>query len=170
MVLISASVFERLGISWTSMLFHLVNVVILIVALYFILYKPVKKIVRDHRQKLKDVFDENKKLGEEALEMQQKYEGMIEDVKREAMRVSAEAAEKAQQKSDEIIKHAQEQADNIIESAKKDVAASKLRLKNEFRDSVSKMAVDIAEKVLEREVSEKDNKDIIDACLKEWDE
>ena len=170
MIFISASIFERLGISWTSILFHLVNVVILIVALYFLLYKPVKKIIYNHRQKLKDVFDENKKLEEDALEMKQKYEGMIEDVKQEAMRVSAEAAEKAQRKSDEIINHAKEQADNILENAKKDVAASKLRLKNEFRDSVSKMAVDIAEKVLEREVSEEDNKDIIDACLKEWDE
>ena len=78
------------------MLFHLVNIVLLIVALYFLLYKPVKKIVADHRQKLKDVFEENKKLGEDALEMQQKYENMIGDIKQEAMRVSAEAAEKAQ--------------------------------------------------------------------------
>lgn len=171
MTFISAeSIFERLGISWTSMLFHLVNIVILVVALYFLLYKPVKKIIYNHRQKLKDIFEENKKLNEDALEMQHKYEGLMEDAKQEAMRVSAAAAEKAQEKSDEIIRHAQAQAENIISGAKKDAEASKIRLKNEFRDSVSKAAVDIAGKVLEREVSEKDNKDIIDACLKEWDE
>ena len=168
MIFIS-SIFDNLGISWTSMLFHLVNLVILIVALFFLLYKPVKKIVQNQREKAKEVFEENKRLNEEALEMQHKYEGLIEESKQEAMRVSAEAAQKAQEKSDEIIRHAQEQADNIVESAKKDVEASKIRLQNEFRESVSKMAVDIAEKVLEREVSEKDNKAIIDACLKEWE-
>ena len=42
----------------------------------------------------------------------------------------------------------------------------KERLKSDFKDAVGKLGVEIAEKVLEREISERDNNDIIDKSLK----
>ena len=35
---------------------------------------------------------------------------------------------------------------------------------------MSVLAVDIAEKVLQREIDDSDNEKIIDECLKEWEE
>jgi F-type H+-transporting ATPase subunit b len=162
--------FEKLGITWQGMVFHLTAIVVLAVALFFILYKPMKKIIAAHNKKLSDIFDENQKLNEEALGVKQKYDGMLASVKEESARVGAETAQKAQLKADELIASAEAVSQNIIESAKAEVLATKKRLKNDFDKSVSRMAVDIAGKVLEREINEKDNKSIIDECLSEWSE
>ncbi len=162
-------IFGKLGITLQGMLFHIIALAVLVAVMVFLLYKPMKKIISDHNKHLNDVFSENDKLNAEALDMKNKYEGMVADVKQEAVRVSAEAAEKAQVRADEIVSQAEKSAQNILLSAKEESKASKERLSNEFKTAVSKMAVDIAGKVLEREISEKDNKDIIDACLTEWE-
>lgn len=163
-------IFEKLGITWQGMLFHLIALVVLIVALTLLLYNPIKKMIKGHNDKLKNIFEDNDKLNAESAEMKQKYEVMVSEVKQEAMRVSAEATAKAQVRADEIIAEAENNASNILESAKVESLSYKERLKNEFKSSVSKMSVEIAGKVLEREVSEKDNKKIIDACLTEWEQ
>ena len=43
-------------------------------------------------------------------------------------------------------------------------------MKNDYRETVGRLAVDIAEKVLEREIDKKDNAKIIDKCLDEWED
>lgn len=162
-------IFEKLGLGLFEICFHTLNLIILIVALTFLLFKPIKKMIDNHKAKLNDIFEQNQKLNSEANEMKHKYDQLLSEMKQEVMRVSAEAAEKAQAKSDEMIESAKEQAKNIVDTAKKEVAAEKLRLKNDFRDSVAGLAVEIAGKVLAREVKPSDNKKIIDECLSEWE-
>ena len=43
------------------------------------------------------------------------------------------------------------------------------QLKAEYRDSVNKLAVQIAQKLLEREISEKDNAELIEQVLSDWE-
>ena len=44
--LLAENIFDALGITVTSVLLHLLNLAILTVGLYFLLFKPVKKMVR----------------------------------------------------------------------------------------------------------------------------
>lgn len=167
---ICENVFESLGLGWWEILFHTVNLIILVVALWFLLFKPIKKMIRNHKEKLDDVFQKNKKLEEETAKIKNEYSELMEDAKKEAVKISLEAAENAKRKSDETIENANKQAQNIIEEAKRETRVEQERLKSDFKDTVGKLSVEIAEKVLEREVSEDDNRDIIDRCLKEWED
>lgn len=164
------NVFENLGLGWWEILFHTVNLIILVVALWFLLYKPIKKMIARHKEKLDDVFEKNKKLEADAEKMKSEYAALMDDAKKEAVKISLEAAENAKRKSDETIENANIQAKNIIEEAKRETRVEKERLKSDFKDAVGKLSVDIAEKVLEREISEEDNREIIDKCLKEWED
>lgn len=167
---ICENVFESLGLGWWEILFHTVNLIILVVALWFLLFKPIKKMIRKHKEKLDDVFEKNKKLEADAVTMKDEYAALIEDAKKEAVKISLEAAQNAKRKSEETIENANIQAKNIIEEAKRETKVEKERLKSDFKDAVGKLGVEIAEKVLEREISERDNNDIIDKCLKEWED
>lgn len=164
------NIFESLGLGLWEILFHTVNLLILIIALRFLLYKPVKRMIENHKTKLNEVFEQNQKLNSEASAMKQKYDTMLEEAKQEVMKVSAQAAHNAEMKSEETIEEAKLQAKNILENAKKEAIAEKQRLANDYRDSVSRLAVEIAEKVLEREINEKDNKKIIEECIAQWED
>lgn len=162
-------ILKQLGLGWQDILFHAINLIILVVALYFILYKPVKKMVANHKAKLDDVFKENQKLNAEAHEIKHKNDQILAQVKQEAAKVTEDAIIKAEERSVQVIADAKQKANNILETAKKEAIAEKQRLKTDFRESTSKLAIDIAEKLLEREVTEKDNALIIDKCLSDWD-
>lgn len=162
-------ILEKLGLSWMSVLFHVLNLLILIAALYYLLYKPVRKMIADHRQKLDSVFEENRRLNAEAAEMKHEYETKTAAMRDELGKVAEEAAKSAQAKADETLSAARAQARTIVENARKEAVAENQRMKNEYQEKVSALAIAMAERVLEREVSEDDNRKIIDECLKEWE-
>lgn len=158
-------ILEKLGLGGWEILFHFINLVILVVALYFLLFKPVKKIIAGHRKKLDDIYSENSKMREETDALKSSYE----DMKQKALEESAQISERAVVRSGEIIEEAQRKADAIVENAQKEAIAERHRIKNELHDTVGHIAVEIAGKILEREVNEEDNKRIIDESLAEWE-
>ena len=162
-------ILEKLGLSWMSVLFHVLNLLILIAALYYLLYKPVRKMIADHRQKLDSVYEGNRRLNAEAADMKHECEAETAAMRDELGKVAEEAAKSAQAKADETLSAARAQAKTIVENARKEAVAENQRMKNEYQEKVSALAIAMAERVLEREVSEDDNRKIIDECLKEWE-
>lgn len=170
MALLSTNIFEALGLDWKSILFYLVNLVILVGVMVLLLYKPVKKMLNAKRQSLNETYEENARLKSESEKLKAEYEEKNEKLKTESARLSAEAAEKAQQQANVIIEQAQQQAKSIVDSAKKDATYQKEQLKNEYRDSVNTLAVQVAQKLLEREISNEDNSALIEQVLSDWED
>ncbi|MCH5162533.1 MAG: ATP synthase F0 subunit B [Clostridiales bacterium] len=170
MTLISANIFDALGLDWRSILFYLGNLVILLVILGLLLYKPIKKMLKNKRDSLNSVYDENEKLKSESEKLQADYDKKVEELQTESARLSAEVAETAQARADAIIGEAQAKAKSIVDAAKKDALVQKEQLKTEYRDSVNELAVGIAQKLLEREITEADNAALIEQALSEWEE
>lgn len=164
------SIFTMLGLDGWSILFYAVNLIVLIGLLVLILYKPVKKMLKEKRQALDDTFKENERLKEESDKLNAEYNKMVEDMKVESARVAAEVASSARERADAIVEQAKEQANAILDAAKKDASGQKEQLKNEYRDSVNKLAVQIAQKLLEREISDADNSALIEQVLSDWED
>ena len=166
---LSANILEVFGLDWKSMLFYIVNFLILLGAMIGLLYKPVKNMLKNKRESLDSAFAENEKLKEESAKSKAEYEKLTEDAKLENARVAATVAAAAQEKADAIIEEAQEQAKSIVAAAKKESATQMEQLKGEYRDSVNTLAVQIAEKLLEREISSADNDELIEQVLSDWE-
>lgn len=161
--------FEKLGIDVGSIIFYAISLVVLVVALYLLLYKPVTKMIQAHRAKLDEVFEENKRLNEEAEKIKEQNEKEMERVRIESMRIAEEAATKASAVSDELLAEAEKKAKAILETARNDAQVERKRLETEFRDTVGQLAVEISEKILQREVLHTDNEKLIDESLSEWE-
>lgn len=167
---VSANLLEVFGLDWKSILFYVVNFILLIAALVLLLYKPVKKMLKEKRRSLDDVYSENEKLKAESEAQKAEYLKMTEDMKLENARISAKAAVDAQKKADAIIDEAQAQAQTIINNAKKEAATQSEQLKGEYRESVNTLAVQVAQKLLEREITDEDNSALIEQVLSDWED
>ena len=164
-----ANILEVFGLDWKSMLFYVVNFLILLAVMIGLLYKPVKKMLKAKRESLDNVYEENEKLKAESASNAAEYEQKMAELKLEAARASATAAEAAQQKADAILAEAQDQAKAIVDAAKKESATQMEQLKGEYRDSVNNLAVQVAQKLLEREITESDNDALIEQVLSDWE-
>lgn len=168
--LISADLLESLGLNGWSILFYAVNLIILIGGLTFLLYKPVKKMLKNKRESIENTLGENERLKSESEQMNADYKKMVEDLQLKNALVAKEVASAAKERADAIIAEAQEQARSIVNAAKKDAQSQKEQLKNEYLDSVNRLAVQIAQKLLEREFSEADNSALIEQVLSDWED
>ncbi|MDE7108310.1 MAG: ATP synthase F0 subunit B [Clostridiales bacterium] len=167
--LLCDNILEVFGLDWKSMLFYVVNFLILLGAMIGLLYKPVKNMLKKKRESLDDVYAENEKLKAESETREAEYQKKTEELKLENARIAANAAEAAQQKADAIIADAQEQAKSIVDAAKKESATQMEQLKGEYRNSVNNVAVQVAQKLLEREITESDNDALIEQVLSDWE-
>ena len=125
--------------------------------------------MREKRKNLDDIYAENEKLKAEGEELRVQYDKMVEDMKLENTRAAAKLAEVAQERADAILEEARKQAEVIVAAAKKESLTQQEQLKTEYRDSVNKLALQIAQKLLEREISQKDNSQLIEQVLSDWE-
>ncbi|MBR5968127.1 MAG: ATP synthase F0 subunit B, partial [Lachnospiraceae bacterium] len=77
----------------------------------------------------------------------------------------ASAQKTAASQSDEIIRAANEQAVAIKSKAEADIAQERRKAVNELKGEIGSMAMEIAGKVIEREISEKDHEKLIDEFI-----
>ena len=168
-VLLSTNIFDALGLDWKSLLFYLGNFVILVTVLVLLLYKPIKKMLQNKRKALNDIAEDHARLKEESETQKTEYDKQLEELKVKNAELSAEIVESAQKRAEAIVAEAQKRAQSIEDAAKRDALSQQEQLKNEYRDSVNRLAVVIAQKMLEREITDKDNAELIEQVLSDWE-
>jgi F-type H+-transporting ATPase subunit b len=100
--------------------------------------------------------------------LQAEYAGLMGKANTEIARINEEAAITAELQAKGIIEDAKKNAKVIADKAAGDIALEKAKMKAEFKNEVAEIAVDIAGKILMREIREEDTERVIDDSLHEW--
>lgn len=129
------------------------------------LFKPVRAILEKRQQKADAEIREAITAKEEAQQIKTTYEKNMNDAREKAGEIIELAQKTATAKSDQIIREASEQAVAIKAKAEADIAQERRKAVNEVKDEIGSMAMEIAGKVIEREVSEKDHTKLIDEFI-----
>lgn len=154
-----------LGINLETILAHALNIIVLFFTLRFLLYKPVKKFMDERANSYTQREEDVKNSEKSATELKEKYEFQMHDSKNEAEKIILDSRKDANKRAEEIINQASEHSKTIIEQTRKDIVEERANAKIAMREEVADLAIGIANRVLEREVSAEDNKHIIDSFL-----
>lgn len=156
---------ESLGLSWQIIIAYLINIVILFLFLRFLLYKPIRKYL-DHRElAYKQKQDDIAMQEEQANEIKAKYDGFMSKANEESTKIISESRLHANERSNEIVQEAREQAGQMMEHTRREIAEERKNARVAMGEEVADLAVSIATRILEREVSAQDNKHIVDKFL-----
>ncbi|MBQ8599430.1 MAG: F0F1 ATP synthase subunit B [Oscillospiraceae bacterium] len=142
------------------------NLLILLVLVKKFLFKPVLNILQQRQDEVDKIYADANKAKEEATPLRADYENRLASAKEEASEIVKTAAAQAQRRSVEIVDEAQEKANALRARAEAEIAQEKKKAINEIKDEISGMAVDIASKVVEREISAKDHEKLIEDFIK----
>lgn len=140
---------------------QLINLLLLFLLVRHFLFKPVNSILAQRQEEINHDYEEAEKAQDEAFALRDEYQKRIGDAKAEASDILKTAAAKASQHSEEIVLEAQQQAARLKEKADEQIALEKKKAMNELKDEISGIAVDIASKVVEREINAKDHEALI---------
>ena len=131
-----------------------------------LLLNPVKKVIAERKAKADSQIADAQKLRTEAEAMKAEYEQNLQNARTEANQIVAAAQKTATARSEELLGEARAQAAALKQKAEADIAQERKKAVNEVKDEIGGMAMEIASKVVEREIREADHKDLIDEFIK----
>ena len=150
---------------WTFVA-QICNLMIQLVIFKKLLLNPVKKVIAERKAKADSQIADAQKLRTEAEAMKAGYEQNLQNARTEANQIVAAAQKTATARSEELLGEARAQAAALKQKAEADIAQERKKAVNEVKDEIGGMAMEIASKVVEREIREADHKDLIDEFIK----
>ena len=145
-----------------DLLLHVINVLILFFFLRWLLYKPVMKFLRARDARMAAERDEIRRGQDEVKSQLQHYNELIENARDESARIVQQSNELAREHAKEIVDSAKAEAEEIVARAEREAQYSRAHAKDVLRNEIADMAVDIASKIVKREISAEDNRAIIE--------
>ena len=149
-------------IFWTIVVFSL-----LLVVLKKYAWKPILSAVDERNKSIEDALKAADKAKEEMLSLNADNERILMEAKKERDILLKEGREI----KDNIIAEAKDkakiEADKILITAKEQINNEKMKAITELKNQVAEMSIDIAEKILKSELSDKNKqKELIAEALK----
>ena len=130
-----------------------------------LLLEPVRKVIAQRKAKADSQIEEARQLRAEAEAMKAEYEANMRSARAEANQIVAAAQKTAAARSEEMLNEARTQAAALKQKAEADIAQERRKAVNEVKDEIGGMAIEIASKVVEREIREADHKALIDEFI-----
>ena len=127
----------------------------------------VKAVIDQRREAADREITDAKAARAEAMAIKQTYEQNMKEAKAKADDILMNAQRTASSRSEEIIGQAQAAAAQIKSKASADIEMEKKKAINDAKNEISGLAMAIAGKVVERELTDADQSDLIDRFINE---
>ena len=153
------------GVNFWTCLFTLVNLFILYKFMKKLLFKPVQTMIDNRQKEIDDIYADAGRSKAEAEALKSQYEGQLSEANAERERILKAAHQRALQQQETMLREAQEQAARTLKRADEQIELEKKQARNELKNEVSDMAVQIAGAVLARDVKPAEHEALIDSFI-----
>ncbi|GAB6104143.1 F0F1 ATP synthase subunit B [Blautia glucerasea] len=153
---------ELVGIVPWTFIAQICNLFLQVYLIKRFLFKPINNILAKRKEMADAQIQDAVKAREEAEAMKFQYEQDMIQAKNKANEIVVSAQKTASAQSEELLREASRQAAAMKNKAEADIEQEKRKAVNEIKDEIGGMAMEIAGKVIEREISEEDHAKLID--------
>ena len=150
---------------WTA-LFTFCNMLITFAVLRHFLFKPVKKMIDDRQQEIDNMYADAAQAKQKAAELEEEYQQHRNEIKAEQDPMLGEATVRAQKREEEIVNAARTEAQALRTAAEAEMAQERKKAVNDLKNEIGGIAVEIASKVVEREINKADHQALIDEFIR----
>ena len=152
-----------LGASYTfgDALYQLFAMAVLLLLLKKFAWKPLMKVMKDREEYVAGEIEKAEKSRMEANALLEQHKQMIQDARQETQILIENARKQAEAQRDEIINLAKMEAERLKEAARLEIEKEREKAVSALREQVASLSVMIASKVIEKEISEKDQEAFI---------
>jgi F-type H+-transporting ATPase subunit b len=149
------SFIETFHIDWKIIIAQSINFVIVLFVLYFLLVKPLKKLMKERSENIASGLYDAKCNAEILGNTKKEYEEIILKARNEANTIFQDGKTEAEIKKAEMIENAKKEVETMIANGKKILESEKLKIIEEAKKEIVSLVVLSTEKLLERNPDEK---------------
>lgn len=137
-------------IFWTVLIF-----LILVFLLAKFAWKPILHMVEERTKNIEEALNSAENAKKEMANLKAENEQIMKEARAERDKIVSEARAMKDKIIDEAKETAKTEANKILEQARKLIDDEKRAAMNELKDQVASLSVEIAEKILHKELSDK---------------
>lgn len=141
------------------------NLLILTLIIKKFLFKPVKDVIAKRQAEVDTLYRKAEESVEAAEHDKALYSEKLAGARAEADSIVKSAVARADRQSEEIIADANKKAADTVKKAEAELELEKKKAMNELKDEISEISVQIAEGLVNREITADDHRDLIDSFI-----
>lgn len=157
---------EFISITPWTIIFQICNLLILFALIRKFLFKRVMAVLDKRQQEIDGIYDAADKAKDDADQMKEEYTRRMSNARAEADLLVKNAVDTAQRRGDAIVQEARDEATHLKQKAESDIEQERRKAYSELVGEISGMAVDIAGRMVEREINANDHKQLVDEFIK----
>ncbi len=154
---------------WT-MIFTWANLIILVFVMKKLLFKPVTNMLKQREDEVNSMYEKAEEAQKNAEALEKEYAESLSGAKEEAARIVKDATKDATLKSEQIVSEAQAQATAAILKAEKEIEREKQLAIDEIKNDIASIAVDVAGKIIEKDINANDHERLVEEFIDGWGE
>ncbi len=147
---------------WTLLTFA-----VMFVLLAKLAFKPLAEALDRRGETIKKSLDEAAQQRAEAKKLMEDYQKQLADARNEAKKIMDEGRALGENVRKDVVEKANAEASAIMHRAQEEIGRAKDKSLQELRDTVAQLSVQIAGKVIEKEVSETTHRQLIDNLIRD---
>lgn len=148
-----------------TLVFVVINFLGLLVILYLLLWDPILKMLDDRAASIKGDLENAAKAREDAASLKGKYQQLLIGSKQERQELIAEGRKEGQAERQRIVDAARQEADKVIDRTRQELEAAAEKVRRDLVREIGGLSIELARKVLAREVREADNRQLVEDFL-----
>ena len=145
----------------------MIAVFTLFVALSYILFDPVRDLLKKRQEMVQETKDTANREKEDALKLKAEYDAKIKNAEAEAEEILSEARRRALKNERVILEEAKEEAARIIANANVQIDLEKKKAMDDLKQEVVAIATMMAGKMVAVSIDEKTQNQLFEDTLKE---
>ncbi|WP_137602262.1 F0F1 ATP synthase subunit B [Paucilactobacillus nenjiangensis] len=148
-----------------DMIFYLVSLVILMLLVKKFAWGPITKMMQDRADKIANDIDSAEASRNEASKLAEQRESELQNARSEAATIVGNAKQSGESQRTQIITSAQSEAQALKENAQQDAEQAREDALKRAKDDVANLSIEIASKIIHKELSAGDQKALIDSYI-----
>ncbi|MBR4319266.1 MAG: F0F1 ATP synthase subunit B [Oscillospiraceae bacterium] len=153
---------DFLSIDVGTILFTLINTGLIFLAFKMILFKRIDAILEQRQKEVDGTYQKADEALSSANSDKEKYAQAISGAKEEADSIIKRAEKIAQKQGDSILEKARHEASAVREKATLETEREKNLARTELQGEISELAMELAQKIIEKEINPADHERLID--------
>lgn len=153
-------------IDWKIIVAQSINFIVVLFVLYFLLVKPLKKLMAERSQNIEGGLNDAKANAELLANTKKEYDEVIANARTEAHTIFQEGKKESEAKKAEMLEKAKAEVDVMVQNGKKVLESEKAKIIEEAKGEIVNLVVKATEKLLESHPDEKFDNNVINQIKK----
>jgi len=143
---------ESLGIDWKLLIAQVINFLVVLLVLKKFLYGPIVNMLIDRKNKIEQGLKDSQEAREKLNETNAQTRKLLAEASLESEKIIKSTKKEMEEQTKKKLDEAQKKAEEIIATSKRLAQEEQERIVQKAKKEISELAINISEKILEKQV------------------